>query len=164
MTISLRITGLENTTRRLKTQIGRAIREAEFNKVVQTETVKEIRDRGLNPELAPSTIKYREFYEGNNSTHPDYESNKSNLTYTGSLLDSIRVKFIVAKLAFVFSAVGAHKRLIGKKGRRIGAPISNKTLLGYVNEQRPILQVYENTDFRNDIAEKLRDAIRRNFR
>lgn len=162
--ISLKITGLENATKRLKTQVGRAIQKAEFNKTIQTETVQEIRDKGVEPSLSPSTIRYRQFYEGNNSTHPDYSPSKSNLTYLGSLLDSIRVKFIVSRLAFVFNAVGNHKRIKGKKGQLIGNPISNKELLGYVNESRPILQVYNNKEFRNNIAQKLRDAVRRNFK
>lgn len=165
MSTRLRITGLENATRRLKTQVGRAIQRAKFDKVIQDETVKQIRKDGLSPELAPSTIKYRKFYEANNQTHPDYETAKSNLTFTGSLLDSIRVRFRVVGLAFIFSAVGNHKRIRGKRGGLIGKPISNKELLGYANEDRPILQVYENNpEFKKSILQKLKDAIRQNFK
>lgn len=164
MTVRVRITGLENATRRLRTQVGRAIKEANVDDDLKEITVEAIREKGVEPELAPSTIRYREFYEGNNATHPDYSAAKSNLTYTGQLLDKIRVAFQVSKLRFNFLADGTHRRLKGKKGRPIGTAISNKKLLGYVNEQRPILQVFRFDDVKEKLVQKIRNAIRRNFR
>ena len=162
--ISLKITGLEKTTRRLKTQVGRAIQKAEFSKTIQQDSVQEIRENGVRPELETSTVKYRRFYAANNPTHPDFQEDKSNITFTGSLLNGLRVKFLVSGLRFIFSAVGQHTRLTGKRGRKIGKPISNKTLLGYVNEARPILQIFTRQEFKKRILEKLRSAIRRNFK
>jgi len=76
-----------------------------------------------------------------NKTSPDYEHGKSNLTFTGQLLNSLT--YIVegpGKLKLMFK--GNHSAYIGANGKKIGKDISNDKLAGYVAESgRPFMGI-----------------------
>lgn len=165
MSVKLKITGLEQATQRLKTQVGRAIKTSGFEKTITNDSVEEIRKNGVSPGLKASTVKNRIRYEQTNTTHKDYSPNKSNLTYTGKLLNNLRVTFNVRRLSFLFRANGVHPKLKTLSGRATkGKSVRNQDLLGYVNEQRPILQIFTRQGFKKRIVEKLKTAIRQNFK
>ena len=162
----IRITGLEKELERTKLRIGSALARAKFNETIQEETIKEARKGGLKPNLDSSTIRARRRLENYNSTHSDYSAGRSNLTFTGELLDSIRVKFIASKLSFVYEALKTkHKKYSGKKGKsKAKGSISNRELLEIQNETRPILQVFDREYFIRSIENKLKVAIKRFFK
>jgi hypothetical protein len=162
----VRITGLDKELKRTKLRIGNALARAKFNETIQKETIQEARKGGLKPKLMRSTVQARKRLQKYNSTHPDYSAGRSNLTFSGELLDAIRVKFITSKLTFVYDALKTkHKKYKGKKGRsKASGSISNRDLLEIQNEVRPILQVFDREYFIRSIENKLKDAIKRFFK
>lgn len=160
----IRITGLEKELERTKLRIGSAIARSKFNVDLQESVIEQVREEGLKPRLRPSTVNNRRYLAKYNPTHPAYREDKSNLTITGKLLDAIRVKFIAAKLLFSFGALKSkHPRYKGKK-KRIGKSVAYQELLEIQNEMRPILQVFQNREFKTTIEKKLVTAIKRFFK
>ena len=160
----IKITGLDGELKRTKLRIGRAVAKSDFKETLQELTIKEARDKGLRPSLASSTIKSRKSKSKYNTTHPDFKAEKSNLTFTGELLDKVRVKFITSRLTFVYDAIGIHQKYKTKKGKPVkGKRIKNKELLEIQNETRPLLQVFNNESFLREVEKRLRSAILRFF-
>lgn len=160
----VRITGLEKELERTKLRVASAIAKSKFNEELQEAVVDEIRSEGLRPRLRRSTVRNRRYLARYNNTHPDYLEDKSNLTITGKLLDAIRVKFITGKLLFTFGALKSkHPKYKGKRGK-IGKSITHQELLKIQNSMRPILQVFQNGEFRAKIEKRLVTAIKRFFK
>lgn len=76
-----------------------------------------------------------------NNADPEYQEGRSNLTFTGQLLNSF--KWAVTgpgKLKLFFD--GIHKPYKDKDGKAVGKPITNEELAGYVAKQgRPFVGV-----------------------
>ena len=162
----VRITGLEQETKRLTLRISSAIARSKFNEDMQKDVVDQIRNNGLREPLKTKTIKQRQRLEKYNVTHPKYKAAKSSLTFTGELLDAIRVEFVTSKITFVFDALKKkHKKLKTKKDKTVkGKSISNRDLLIKQNESREILQVFDDSSFKSKIERKLISAIKRFFK
>jgi hypothetical protein len=158
----IRIIGFENLTPRIKSKIGLAISKSGFAKVFQSEVVSEIRKNGVEPQLKPSTIKTRRYLQNFNATQSDFRPDKSNLTLTGQLLDSIRARFIAAKLTInLISSDTKHKRY--KTGTNKGKS-SMPSLVDIFKFQkdagRDIAQIFTRRDFLELITRKLKTSIR----
>lgn len=160
----IRITGLDKELARTKLRIGRAIKRSDFAEQLQELTVKEIRDKGLKPELSSSWITARAKLAKFNPTGDGYAAGKSNLTFTGELLDRLSVIFSASKLSFSYRSTGVHKKLKTKNGLAKGPPIKNQDLLEIQNKDRPILQVFAKQEFVKRVEKKLVSAIRRFFK
>lgn len=77
--------------------------------------------------LAKQTIDNRQRNAKFNILSQDYKLKKSNLTYTGQLLESIKHKVVPSRARIEINAMGMHKPVRGKRGP-IGKAIPNKKL------------------------------------
>ena len=102
MVTKVKIKGVDfsKVSGRVKLQIGRAIKKSNAEEEVTEVLVEEIRKNGIKPDLKISTINKRKQDARHNITHSSYRAGKSNLTFSGQLLDSLRSIFIVSKLLF----------------------------------------------------------------
>jgi hypothetical protein len=162
----IRITGFENISKTVRLKIGKAIAQGGFAKTMQTEITKEIREAGIKPELAASTVKTRRYLSRFNSTHPKFDPDKSNLTITGRLLDSLRGKFLVAKLSFTIDSLSSkHKRYKTGSNKGKSALPSLKQIFEWQKDAgRDIAQVFTRKLFVSDLAKKLKEVIIKNYR
>ena len=108
---------------------------------------KGIRD-GVNPKtgrayrrLESDTIKRRRRLATVNQTHPAYSPNKSNVTFSGKLVDSIRFRLSLRPLLqIIIDVTGNHPRYRGITGGKIGKLTSNAQIAeGQAENGRPIL-------------------------
>lgn len=110
-------------------------------------------------ELEESTIKARKYLVKYNPTHDLYGPKKSNLTFTGKYVDSIKYKTKKGKI--VIEPTGNHKAY--KTGKGSGKKsISNKKLGEYLAEKRPHIGRNEKMDKR--ILKMIKAHLRRNLR
>lgn len=158
----VRVTGLDELRKRTITEIGRAIRNSNFQETLVQDVIDEVRYQGVKPALSPKTIKQRQYLAKSNSTHPAFSPSKSNLTLTGQLLNSLKAKYIISKRVFIIDAPKKkHLRYI--KGAKKTARLTD--ILGYVTDQgRSILQVFSNQSFVDRLSKKLVNAIKSQFR
>lgn len=177
MATRVRIVGLEKLSRRIKLQVGKAIKDSEFEKELLTDLVKEIKDNGIEPGLASSTIRRRDRLATVNPTDAAYSAGKSNLTFTGQLLASLRSKFRVRGLVFNFTAIGKHKpykNMSGKKqkfkkklnedtGKLVSGAPSNSDIFKGQSELygRSLANVFTRDEFRNRLVNKLKQSIKK---
>jgi hypothetical protein len=161
----VKIIGLEKVSKRIKTQVGRAIKQSGFERDLLGDVIEEIRENGIEPELRPATIKRRERLATVNPTDSAYSSGKSNLTFTGQLLNSLRVKFQVSKLVFNFTSIGKHRpyKLIRKKKTSASARVSNSEIFRGQEElyQRSIANIFTRGDFKTRLVNKLKQSIKK---
>ena len=158
----VKVTGLERQRKRIVLEIGRAIKRSGFEETLTKEIVKEVRDNGVKPSLASSTIKQRKYLSKHNSTHPQYSASKSNMTLTGQLLDSLKSKYISSKTLFnVDASKKKHRRY--KKGSKTTAKLNE--ILDYLSKQgRDLGQIFDRKRFNAEITRKLIKSIQRFFR
>jgi hypothetical protein len=161
----IRLTGFENITPRIKSKINRAIAESGFAEELRKSITQEARDGGIKPDLSPSTIKSRKYLSAFNETHPSYQADKSNLTLTGQLLDSLRGKYVATKLRFNINPLKKkHKKYsTGGKSKSKAASIA-QIFEWQADLGRSLSQVFTRPDFVKSISEKLRTAILSRYR
>jgi hypothetical protein len=98
---------------------------------------------GTTKDLEDSTIRNRKYLEKFNDTAETYSPERSNLTFTGQLLDSM--KYIikgVGLLEVLFD--GMHRGYLSGTGRR-GKNLSNSTLYGYLVDKDKRFAVFDNS-------------------
>jgi len=158
----VKLTGLEKQRKRIVLRIGQAIKKSGFEELLTKQIVKEVRDNGIDPKLRPSTKKQRRYLARHNSTHSKYNPDKSNMTFTGELLDSLRSKYISSKTLFNVDALKRkHRRYI--KGAKRTAKLN--LILQYLKEQgRDLANLFERKEFVRNLENKLIKSIQRFFR
>lgn len=162
----IRITGFENITPRIKAKIARSISQSNYPQILQAEIVKEIRDGGIKPELAASTVKTRKYLQNYNSLDAAFSPEKSNLTITGQLLNALRAKFVGSRLVFVIDSLtrkhSRYKTATNKGKAKL--PSLKDIFVWQAQAGRDITQVFTRPDFVDKIASKLKQAILKNYR
>jgi phosphoribosylpyrophosphate synthetase len=89
--------------------------------------------RGDFPELKDSTIKNRKYLAKHNATHDTYQAERSNLTITGQLLDSIK-HTITGVGKILIGVTGTHQGYkLGSGGKT--KPIKMDKLKGYLEDK-----------------------------
>lgn len=96
--------------------------------------------------LTPKWIKERQKIADATQTHEAFKANRSNITITGQLLDAMGKIFTRNGVAIIFG--GIHypyqaRRVKNGGTRRIGKPIENEKLAGYVEQVRPFFAIRE---------------------
>lgn len=93
------------------------------------------------PLLRESWIKRRDALSRSNSTNEEYQSGRSNLTFTGQLLNSLSWAVTgIGKIKIYF--YGFHKPYLSlRKKEPIGEEITNEQLAAYVSKTRPFVGV-----------------------
>lgn len=105
-------------TNELKDEIGKiGVRYT----VGQTRNEKDLERGGTQPSLAASTIERREYLANYNTTSASYRAARSNLTFTGQLLNAITFERIVGGVRLFFKDT-KRKPYKGKRGTYKNAP------------------------------------------
>jgi hypothetical protein len=144
------------TSKKLLNQIGEFLVEDVKATTRKGRVVDDEKFKG-NSKLKPSTKKWRKKYETVNSTGEAYSTNKSNLTFTGELINSIVYKISGGKLT-VF-ARGTHSQYTGLKGGKIGKRVKNSDIIKFQSEnERTIMSLTKNRAAR--IRGFIREALR----
>lgn len=121
---------------------------------------------GEFPALSKEWIERREKLAAVNSTHKDFSPSRSNLTFTGQLMDSLKtiLKLTSNSAKIIMEYTGTHKGYIGLKGKR-GKAISNKRLAGYLQESGRNTGDYElSKDQANTLADKIAKLINKKLK
>lgn len=148
---------VDNLEKSVRDAFNKAIRSKAMLTEIGDEIVTDIKDQTQNKaksiplqsrlkSLSKAWVKRRARLAEFNDTDPAYQATKSNLTFTGQLLNSLKHKILgVGKLEVFFD--GTHQPYKGVKGKNLGKPISNEDLAGYVAENgrpfvgiRPLMQ------------------------
>lgn len=168
MGTTVKITGLENLSRRLKTEVGRALKKSQFEEDAVELLVDAIRKKGKLKALKTSTINRRRALATVNTTHQSFSPPKSNLTFSGQLLDSLDGKFIITKFSLVLTPKGMRKKYRNltkrKRKKRRSKPVKNADVMeGQLDMGRDPLAVLENKKVRKDFVDLVKSVIRSKF-
>jgi hypothetical protein len=163
----VKIVGLENIANRTKRLITRAISDSRVKDDIAKSIAAEIRENEVIPELRASSIKHREYIAANNFTHPDFSPRTSNLTIIGEFLDSLRAKYITARVQFIFEFPSKrHPGYFSAKGKLIKG--DRPTMAEIANHQSDLgrnpFQVLNRADFLDKISGQLATAVRKFLR
>ena len=113
--------------------------------------------------LARSTKEQREYLSRYNSTDSFFSVNKSNLTVSGQLLNSIKAFF--KKREITIEPTGTRRKYRGAKGQAIGQSLTNKEVADFVQEDRPFLLVSKALEefIKNRVRRELRRILRKSL-
>lgn len=164
---------ISNAEKSIQAKVKEIIREPELlNQIgeVVIQDIKRIARTGKDPKtgqrfktLSPQWIREREKIEKVTPTHETYRANRSNITITGQLLDSMTKRIVngirSASLLIYFAGIHRPYQALRRNGiKRVGKPISNDKLSGYVNEIRPFFYL------RDKLQERLKTIVIRFIR
>ena len=158
-----------STVQKVRNKVLSAIDDKVLDFVV--DDLKETIRSGTNPKtgkpykkLAESTIRHREFYAKINSTHPEYAPRRSNLTFTGQLVDSIKgkLKRTSKSVMIEIEPTGTHQGIKLKSGKR-SPSIKNKKLAEFLADMGRFVTEISNTQ-KKRLAMKLREILKKRFR
>lgn len=174
MVARVKIKGLDKLSTKLRLRVGRAIKDAKTEKEFTKLVVEETRRGSIEPVLKPSTISNRRRLAKYNRTHKDYIATKSNLTFTGQLLNSLRSIFRASRLEYIISPGNRERRPYkyerGSKDKREivtakNTP-TNKEIFEYqaTEYKRRITQIFFRDNFRAKIVSLIKKAVRDNIK
>lgn len=150
------ISRVENETRE---KLKKIFQEPALLSQVADVAIKDIKfqaRRGKNPitggnfiPLSKEWIKRRGELAKTNTTNEAYKQNRSNITFTGQLLDSLSKKITRSGISIIFS--GIHRRYVrsisnlkrSKKEPKTQPQLTNDQLAQYVGEIRPFFYIRE---------------------
>jgi len=144
--------GIENDE--ALTELGDVVKK---NIVGNARTGKDSNGNPLKP-LSKSWIDRKSQLAKANTPSAFYRKNKSNLTFTGQLLDSFTFRVVKSKLLLEFFFSGMRKPYRGLKKEALDGAKTNKELAAKLEEDRPILIVGDKT------REILFNLVRRKLR
>lgn len=98
----------------------------------QARISKPINSQNSFPNLKPSTIANREYLSQFNNTHETYDAGRSNLTFTGQLLDSIKHRIKSAGV-IVLEFTGNHRGYKTGSGK-LTKSLPNSKIARYLSE------------------------------
>lgn len=112
--------------------------------IIEEDTKQTIRE-GKNPntpnsarirKIKKTTADRRRALARNNNTHTHFSPSRSNLTFTGELIDSLRCTMKQAgnHIVITLGAHGKHKRYTGVNGKKFGKQIDNQKIFEYQKE------------------------------
>ena len=167
MAARVKITGLDKAGKDLKKKILDAVEESNFQDRLAKDVAAKVRRDGIEPDLAPSTIAYREKIVSKKG--PGYAAGRSSLTLSGQLLGALTSVFDRAKSSFQFGVKDAiHKqyRYKTKKGKitKHGGTSRLVDIFEGLMKDRDITKVFEDEAFRKQEERRLVAAIKRYFK
>lgn len=161
----VRITGLDKEIKNIRERIFTAVKDSDFEKPLAREVRAKIRKDGIDPDLAPSTKRFRSKVVSRKG--PNFQPGKSSLTLSGQLLGAMYSIFQTTR-SRAFFAFGvkndAHKpyRVQGKK--KIYKTSATTALIDIWNglmRDRPVTKVFDDREFKVKIERRLVSAIKR---
>lgn len=170
----VKITGVKKVGDNLKKIVAAAVSDREHLEslavVVQKSIVGNARS-GKDPDgnkfkpLSDSWIERKSKLSKVNNTSEFYRKRKSNITFTGQLLDSFKYKVVQATLTINFFFDGFRKPYKGLRKEALETPATNKQLASEIEQVRPFVFVGDKT--RDILVNLIRRKIRQqltNFR
>jgi len=149
--------------------VQKEIKQNFVNKVVE-DLKKDIRN-GINPKtgksyraLKPSTIANRRRYAKKNPTHPQYSPARSNLTFTGRLIESIKGKFNKTKrgIEIEIEPTGIHAGYNLIRGGKTKAKKNKEIAEALAKQKRYVVQLSKKrTEL---IVKKITQLLKKRFR
>jgi hypothetical protein len=155
----------------IRLAIFQTIREEKITEQI-ADVLKETNRDGIDPKtglehraLEPSTVNRRSKLSQVNSTHPKYSAGKSNLTFSGKLVDSIKAFSRPAKSLIEIKVTGTHDQYKGLVKKKLGKRIRNEDIQKYLADQdRNLLGLSQEVSDKiiKIIKEKLVSILKRN--
>lgn len=157
---------IRSANRGTQLTLRRFIRDSGVLEDVGQFYVDNIKERGIDPftnrkykALAPSTIERRKRLATVNSVDPNYSPRRSNITFTGETLDSLRARIFIGRGEIDIGLRGTHSRYRGIRKARIGRRISNARIGEFLEEGgRHITTISRQTQ--SAIVERMRRGLR----
>lgn len=135
-------TSVTATRKAVQTSLNRFIRGSGVLNDVANDYIEQVKIQGKDTQtdqpfkpLAQSTIARRRVLSRNNATDGKYSPARSNLTFTGQLVNSIKATIQVARGRITIEPKGVHKAYRGIRVRRLGRNIQNKALAAHLEDQ-----------------------------
>lgn len=130
--------------------------------VQTTRKQKFIKDGSKQPALSDSWLDVRDEWAGANGQGTSYGDEKSNLTLTGQLLESLKRKKHKTKV--IIEPTGKRMPYVNPNtGKKVKKTPTNKKLAQYLKEQGRFFMGY-NDKMKKAIKKSLTDHIRRNLK
>jgi 6-phosphofructokinase len=145
--------------------IVKTIKNSGVEKVILEDMQESIR-AGKNPEsgksykgLKDTTIKRRKRLSKFNKTHPDYSAAKSNLTFSGQLVDSmfVKVEAMKTKIKWIIDVKGRRKGYKGVRGKTLKSTSNKKVAEGLADQGRPLISISKK--MQREISKKIKQVI-----
>jgi len=107
----IKVLNLEGASRAVRFKILKNIREPKLMQEIGQHVRKDIREGDELSPLKASTIRQREYLRQFNQTHTNYSARRSNVTFTGELLNALEVRVNTIKGLIVLGfKKGIHRR------------------------------------------------------
>jgi len=146
--IKLKLKNVSKLSRKERTRLGQAIKRSGVMESIAEDVIK-VSKKAKRKGLTKKWSEYRDKLAAKNSTDPEYGSGKSNLTFTGGLLNSIKAKFVVGKFLIRLEPTGTHslyKRLTKRKTKTKRKRSKNQDIaLGQEKMGRPVIIITDKT-------------------
>lgn len=145
----VRVVFNKKATERVKQRIAEAVSKSNVEEIIADDLKQSVRE-GINPKtgrpyrrLKQSTIDQRRRLSKTNPTHSKYSPSKSNLTFTGQLVDSVFAKITALKtrINITIGVKGRHtgyKNLNGTRGKNVKNEVIAK---GLADQNRPLVGI-----------------------
>ena len=152
----VKVTGLKRLRLQVLKEVDSAMGRPEFLKIFVQDLVNEIKKKGVRPGLEKATIQNRKYLARHNTTGKAYRANKSNMTFTGELLDSITARYIKSKRVFVINAPRVKHKPYNKGSKKTA---TLREILGHLNKTRPLDSILKRLSKRliKEIESQFRD-------
>ena len=136
----LKIKNLKQVKSNIRKSIIRAARSKEIKQGVADTVVDQIRKEAINVRSS-ATKAWRKYLERGNQTHPDYDRDKINVTFTGEQLDDLKKNPLIdttdGKIEYTIqhSKKGKHKKYKKPNGRLVkGSAKTYEEIRGYLKK------------------------------
>lgn len=131
----------------------------------QTRAGKSITDNSSLPPLSSAWKKRRAVIAQSIKTGEGFSPNKSNLTLSGQLLESLKARFSARTISIAPEGIHKPYRVTGRNGKRstLGRAIPNKQLAVYL-EEKGFGFIGLRPEINNRIRLLVQDQVRREFR
>ena len=169
----IRVKGIDEAIRRTKLKITAGIQSEGLLKDIGEFLVKNIKgsartgketesQKGFD-DLEKSTIKNRDYLSRYNKTSSFYRRDKSNLTFSGQLLDSLKYKTNLRKGTVTVAPSGTRSPYRRKDGKAIkGQANTNTEVARHVSGSRPFMGTSK--EMKQSILVLVRRELRRRLR
>lgn len=157
--------------KQIRLAIFQTIREEKITEKI-AEVLKDTNRSGIDPStglahkpLSQSTIDRRNKLSKVNLTHTEFSPSKSNLTFSGKLIDSIKAFSRPAKSLIEIKVTGTHQQYTGIKKKKLGKRIRNEEIQKHLSDQgRNLLGLSPQVSDKiiKIIKEKLINILKRN--
>jgi hypothetical protein len=165
LNVTLKRVNFSNRRDNLKRQISRAVKSNKLLEEVAQDILTDVKGQaqsGRNPDgskypsLSSSWVERRKRLSTTNKVSGLYAPRRSNVTFTGEFIDSIKARINKSKGTIAIEATGTHSKYRGIRKRTVGSKVKNADLATFLAEKgRNVIAL------RDTLLERIRSKIRR---